>query len=236
MMIGGFSHSAGGNGRETAQNFLKPAWGLAWGEFPANNLPVGETAIPVASAKHLFRTPSLGGQARGSTTHLLAIFLWCAVGIPRARRIAQRVTAQRFLLRDAHSVSCIFPSGIKTKEGWAECSIQNYGWPWRLLAVSPHVATRWVNKPLSVAQLVQAQQQFLTATWRQARQLVRQVTCFTASSTQASANAQRLVFSGAYPGSDTTETSRTAREAPLARGFLRGSLPKTKDVPCSTRS
>ncbi len=140
MTFGGFPQGAYGNGRETAQIIPTVALGLAWGEFAAHILPVGETAIPVASAKHLFRTPSLGGQARGSTTHLLAIFLSAVLYKTNAHRSVRRVLTQL------------------------------------------------------------------------------------------------AIYSRACPGSEHFKTSRTARETTLARGFLRGTLKKTKDVPCSTRS
>jgi len=209
---------------------------LESGEFTVNTLPVGETAIPVASAKHLFRTPSLGGQERGSTTHLLAIFLGHLTGGHCAHRIANTVPAQQFVLRGAPSVSSIGLSGNERQKGWAECRNQNSGWRWHVWAALPHVATLWANKRLSAAPLAQALQWFWMETLQQARQLGQQAIFSIASNTHDSAKPQTLSFAGAQPGNDQFETSRAACELTLARGFLRGTLPKTKDVPCSKRS
>ena len=236
MMIGGFSHSAVGNGCETAQNFLKPAWGLAWGEFPANNLPVGETAIPVASAKHLFRTPSLGGQAGGISTDLPVTFLSAAAQPGFARGFAHFRGFRPSSLRRAHFMSSVTPSGTDIKRGWAECVLQRFGLHWHWLAGLRPAVTRSANKPLSVARSGRALRRCLTATWRPVRLLVLRATCCSVSKTPAAADTPRDILTGHFDRISHTHAYQTAGRGHSARGFSRAFPLKTKDVPCSTRS
>ena len=235
MTIGGVLQTKGANGHEMAQIVQILCAPLAWGESLVNILPVGETAIPVASAKHLFRTPSLGGQARGSSTYLPASFL-CRLNDEHARGFAKTCGVFLFRLHRNLSRRTVIGTGTETKKGKVKCELQRFALRWRLWVVLRHAATRWANRPLSVAQWVQAQRPWLTAIWPPAPLLVRQATFCSASKTPANADTRPLTVSRARLGSHRIHTSRTAREGLLARGFLRGTLPKTKDVPCSTRS
>ncbi len=236
MIIGGFLQSSVSDGRDLAQKVQTSAARLAESESQYSLLPVGETAIPVASAKHLFRTPSLGGQARGLATFLPASFLFDASWAAHARRFAKSCADQAFDLRRNLSRTNVVFTGTVTKKGRVKCELQRFGLRWRSWVDLRHVATRRANKRSSGALSAQAQQPWSMGTWWRAPLWVRQATSCIASRTPANADTRPLTAAGTRPEHNRIQTSRTVREVNLVRGFSRGTLPKTKDVPCSKRS
>lgn len=229
MSVSGFLQSPHPNGRKMAQRHPLRAQALAQSGWRATLVSGGGAVIPATSRQHLFRTPSLGGQARGFSTCLSALFLWF---VDPARGSAHSSQRPGFMLHPARPVSCKIGLENPLIEGSAECSFRNYGLRLRLWAAWPHVATQWANRPLSAARLARARQRSLTAMWRPVRPWASRATCSSAKQTRTAAN---HAFASATHLTHF-QTSRTAREASLARGFLRGTFLKTKDVPCSTRS
>ncbi len=234
-MIGEKLHSVYGFGRDSAQNGGLRKSGLDSREPCATLLLTGEAAIPVTLDKHLFRTPSLGGQSSHFRLVLPTIFLSVA-GFRPARPSAEIVRRKTRLLPLRPVPSCLTASGKEEHEGRAACKIPVFGLLWQWLADWPPVATRSLNRQSSVPQWVRVLRRCSTAISLPAQPSVQRATCFIASKTQASADRHLICIAGQTARHRRNHTADPAGRGFSARGVLRVLLPKTKVVPCSKRS
>ena len=235
-MIGENLHTLRVNWHESAQMNLPGNGVLAQARPCASVLPVGEAAIPVTPTKHLFRTPSLGGQD-SLFRHVLPTTFASADPLHTcAHSFADFGGPAAACLRDLPSLSSLTPSGFKDNKGWAACRFHEFGLHWRWLAAWPLVATRLQNRLSSGRPLARAPRRSSTATSLQARLWARRVTSFTANKTPAGAKHRLTDIAGRRARPSRNHAIQPAGRAVSARGFLRASLLKTKDVPCSKRS
>lgn len=235
-MIGENLHTLRVNWHESAQMNLPKNRVLAQAQPCASVLPVGEAAIPVTPTKHLFRTPSLGGQDSLFRLVLPTTFAFAAPVHTCAHSFAGFGGSAVARLRHLPSLSSLTTSGLKDNKGWAACRFHAFGLHWHWLAAWPHVATRLLNRLSSGQPLARAPRRSSTATSLQGRPWARRVTSFTASKTPAGAKHRLTDIAGRCVRPSRNHAIQTAGRAVSARGFLRASLLKTKDVPCSKRS
>lgn len=235
-MIGDFLHSYRENGRDLADRGQGANILLEPGAESCCTLLTGEAAIPATSAKHLFRTPSLGGQAGGRSTNLPAVFSCCARAQGHGRRLAHQSALSKGCLSQSCGAVFLSASEVQKKRETDQCGQQESGLYVRALVVWPPVATRSESRRLSAARSARARRRFWTAMLPLGRPLARRATCFTARKTRTSADPNHILLTGAGPRSTQNYTTDTVRRDGFARGVSCAPYPKTKDVPCSTRS
>lgn len=235
-MIGGNLHSLQGFGRELAQIDLPRKRLLAQRVSCARVLPAGEAAIPVTLEKHLFRTPSLGGQSFPFRNALPIIFPSAVSLVGAARGFADLPKHEDEDLHISSDLRCLSASGLNNKKGWRACELHGFGLHWQWLAGWRPAATRSANRHLLAQRSARARRRFLTATLLRAQPLARRATCSIASKTPVSADRHLTLFAGGKSRPILDHAGEPAGRGFSARGFLRASLPKTKDVPCSKRS
>lgn len=219
MIVGGILQSSGGNGRDLAQNPLSAAGPLAAAPRCAS---VGiDNGVPIQSSlsQHLFRTPSLDGQASPNPAGLPVIF-----PASSARRgIAQSEADTGNGLKIRCFARCLCAQDKTEAQGWASCSRQNFLWPRSLQWGFRPVATPWANRRLSAVRWEQAQRPSSAAIWRQAPQWGPRATSYIASNIQVAADP--ALCSGPRARSLTNSTSRAARgDRPRARFCVRVAL------------
>ena len=228
-MIGGFLQSTGPNGRVSAQSCAISRSALAPGQVACNLTLIDVATIQAASQQHLFRTPSLDGQPSVSFTGLPVSLCAAVFG----RGSAHFPASQGKSLRNWREMPSLPVQGHNKNRGWAECILRKSRWHWLWSDRLRPAVIPWASRLLSGALLAPVQQLLSVATWLRAQPSALPATCFTASNSQAAANAPA---SGLNARFQKHSNSRTARGGNPARDFLCAHLFKTKDGPCSKRS